>query len=208
MVTCYSKGKQVSVRSRAVLLSGVAGIILTASANSVSAKEAALAPEPTRTIDLATARLNEQAVLGRTVAGVTAALGRPALRVRGTKRYTLRYDSLPPSLGSWGLTVLFRREGRLRAYSVAITDPRLMEERLGRILRLKPTELQREVLRAYGDRYRLISAYRCHGVTARTRCHGELGSRDAGDATRIAFGILSPQRPKPARLYLVVYRAR
>lgn len=154
---------------------------------------------PTRTIDLASGQLGGHTVLGRTVAGVTAAVGRPDQRLRGIARYTLRYEPTSSRLGNWGVQILFRRDrGVLRSWSIVLTDSTFREPKTGRLLRLTPSALEKAVIAGYGDRYAVVRPYRC--TTKPAQCRGELGPRGAG-RFRLGIGLLMQSR----QTYLVLY---
>jgi hypothetical protein len=141
-----------------------------------------------RTFDLATARVDGHRLLGRSVPGVTAALGRPGERVRGDRRYVLRYDSL--GSGRWGVTILFRRDrDRLSAWSIALADPRLTEVKLGYLLRRRPAAALRAVTATYSGLYSVARPYRCR--TKPRICSGELAARGPS-GIHLAFGALPP----------------
>jgi hypothetical protein len=140
-----------------------------------------------RTFDLSTGVVNGRAVLGRSPAGVTAALGRPDTRFPGP-RYRLQYDRR-------GTIVYFRRQqGQLRAVSLVFRDSAYREARLGRALRLRPVALQRAIANAYGDEYALEQAYRCRQV-----CTGVFVASEGG--RRITFG-----REPDGRTFIVFWR--
>jgi len=131
-------------------------------------------------IDLANGYIDGHRVLGRTVAGVTAGLGRPDYRKRGTRRYAIGYRPHPPFF----VEVRFRREdGKLRAYSIVLQDITLEDARAGRLLRLGARRIQATIEREYGEMYSLSRAYRCR---AGKLCTGEF--RAAGSDRRVTFG--------------------
>jgi len=140
---------------------------------------AAAAGASVHSFDLGSGFVDGHRVLGRSVAGVTAALGRPAYRHDTRSRYVLGYR-LPPAT----VEVLFRQAaGRLVARTVVLQDPRLTEAKTGRLLRRSPTRIQAAIAAAYGGQYELVRPYRCRTPT---RCSGEFST---GDGTRhVTFG--------------------
>jgi hypothetical protein len=180
-----------------VFLALLLGAVVVVSETALASTNGAL---PARTIDLASGRLGGSTILGRTVAGVTAALGRPDQRIHGVARYTLRYEPPSSQRASWGVQILFRRDGgALRAWSIVITDPTFREPRIGRLLQLAPSSLQKAVIADYGDRYSVLRPYRC---TSKPRqCRGELAPSGAG-RLHLGIGSLLPSR----QAYLVLYR--
>jgi hypothetical protein len=157
---------------------------------------------PRLAVDLGSGQIDGHRVIGRSVAGVTAALGAPGQRLPNKRRYLLRYDRLAPPLAGWGITVLFRQErGVLRAWSIALRDPRLTEPRLGRLLQLTPKRFQEAVLTAYPDRFSIVRPFRCSGKPQ--RCRGELAPRDAA-RLHVTFGS-SLGSKRPSLDYVVVF---
>lgn len=176
-----------------VVLAGAVGV------SKAPAHEAHNSTLPAKTIDLASGRLGGRPVLGRTVAGVTAALGRPDQRVPGVARYTLRYEPTSPRLGNWGVQILFRRDHRaLRAWSIVVADPSFREPRIGMLLRLAPSALEKAVMADYGDRYSILRPYHC--TTKPRQCRGELGPTGEG-RLGLGIGALTPS----GRTYAVLY---
>ena len=187
---------------RARIMGWIALLVVLAGAGGVSqsrAHEARDSTLPAKTIDLASGRLGGRTVLGRTVAGVTAGLGRPDERVRGVARYSLRYEPSSPQRGSWGVQILFRRDHHaLRAWSIVVVDPSFREPRIGTLLRLTPSALEKAVLASYRDRYLLLRPYQC--TTKPRRCRGELGPTGEG-RLHLGIGALTAS----GRTYAVLY---
>ena len=133
-------------------------------------------------IDLGTAKVDGRVVLGRTMAGVTAALGSPTQSFPAQQRSTMRYGS------PWNVQVLFRREqGALRAWSVAVLDPKLT-----------PATVQRTVLAQYSDRYSLTRPYAC----TYTGCRGDFAPTGT-HTLHLGFGLT----PGSKQAYVVLFRS-
>jgi hypothetical protein len=148
--------------------------------------------------DLSDGSLQGRALLGATYATVTAALGRPTRKSLRKKYAQVGYGQMRH--GAWPLSISFRRKnGALRAWSIAITSTNASEVRLGRILRLSPTQIERAIARRYAGTLRLTDSYRCRRKPL--RCRGEF-ERTTGDL-EIGFGLRIP-RTTSAR-YIVIY---
>jgi len=120
-------------------------------------------PEPYERLDLATMEVNGQEVLGRGVAEVVAALGRPDRvayfsRTNGIREPTLFYGGTRPQSAALQVAFRYRKRG-LRAISLNYQGQSVVDARLGRVLRMQPLELQRRIAAAYVDRYDLDVAY-------------------------------------------------
>ncbi|HEU5211778.1 MAG TPA: hypothetical protein VFU10_03340 [Gaiellaceae bacterium] len=140
---------------------------------------AAAAGASVHRFDLGSGFVDGHRILGRSVAGVTAALGRAAYRHSSRSRYVIGYR-LPPAT----VEVLFRRAaGRLVARTVVLQDPRLTETKTGRLLRRSPRGIQAAITAAYGGQYDLVRSYRCRTPTL---CSGEFSTRDG--TRHITFG--------------------
>jgi hypothetical protein len=151
---------------------------------------------PAFRFDLAAGSVEGHRLLGQKVGAVVAALGKPSARVLHRRYGSIRYGKSYPA----DLSVMFRRRaGALRAFSVAITSPAAREARLGRILRLSPPQLEREIADGYADTFRLVKPYRC--LLRPARCNGRFESVDG--STNVSFGLLVP-RPG-SQLYVVIY---
>ena len=130
------------------------------------------------TIDLSTGRVDGQRILGRTVAGVTAALGRPDFRTGPRAHYALGWGDRR----DFSIRVIFRPAGGVeRAWSIAF-ERDVRDTKLGDLLGRRPPALQRAVAKRYADRFRLVRPYACR----RAICAGEFGPR-AG-ALHLTFG--------------------
>jgi hypothetical protein len=145
---------------------------------------------PNFQFDLAAQSIEGHALLGKRLQTVVAALGIPRNR---SLRHP-RYGSVRYAKGS--LSVMLRRRGdALRVTSIAITSRVATEVRLGRILRLPPSDLQRKITTGYPDTFRLVSPYSCSGRLP--ACGGLFKTTDG--RVNLAFG------PSPAGgSYLVV----
>jgi hypothetical protein len=116
-----------------------------------------------RSLDLGTARVDGHVVLGRTLADVTASLGRPTWRVPGTRVYRIGYGDRK----NFELMVMLRKQGGvLRAWSIAFERPPLVEPLLAEdVLALSPSAFARDVMRQYGA-FTVTAAPKCR----RGRC--------------------------------------
>lgn len=136
------------------------------------------ATSSTRTLDLATGRLDGHPVLGLTLAQVTASLGRPDFRIAASN-YRIGWGTRL----NFSVEVLFqRRHGVLRAWSMAFRGP-VRDPKIGQLLALNSRSLQAAILHSYGDSFRLIRAYACRSGT----CVGELAPR-TGSSLHLTFG--------------------
>ena len=123
----------------------------------------------THTVDLATGRVDGHRVLGRTIAGVTAALGRPDFRSGLRPRYTLGWGTLP----NFSIEVFFHpSRGVERAWSIGF-EQRVRDVKLGDLLGRTSAALQAGVRNAYGATFALVRPYACK----RGRCVGEFAAR-------------------------------
>lgn len=141
---------------------------------------------PPRTFELGVGTVGGHRLLGRSVAGVTAALGRPSERRPGRVRYVLRYAVGPAGFVD---VVLRRSRGRLAATSVVLQSGRLVEATTGRLLRLRPRQIQARIASAYADELTLRRAYRCRSTGL---CSGEFAA--SGSALRVTFGTVGGAR--------------
>ena len=153
-------------------------------------------------LNLATGRVGGHSVLGRPLAEIEAAFGRPS--ATSPSRVTPSMTSLAIEYGI-GLTIGFHRTGRVfRAVSLDYRDPRLTVTGVGRALQLPPTELERRVALAVGGRYRLVTSYGsrpnrlgCRGVfQARTTRVSVIFGLDPA-TRRASLVILGIARPGP-----------
>jgi hypothetical protein len=133
----------------------------------------------THTVDLASGRLDGHRILGRTIAGVTAALGRSDFRGGPRSRYRLGWGT--PR--NFSLEVLFRRSGGVeRAWSIVFERGSIREVKLGDVLQRRPAAFQAAVLARYGATFRLLRRYTCK----RGACVGELAPRTG--SIHLTFG--------------------
>jgi len=122
------------------------------------------------TVDLENGRVDGHLVLGRTVAQVTAALGRPDFRVGPRSRYRIGYGT--PS--DFSTEVIFRRSGGVqRAWSIVFERGPARDSKVGDLLQ-RSIALQRAVLGRYGTTFRLVRSYACTKVG----CSGEFAARN------------------------------
>jgi hypothetical protein len=120
-------------------------------------------PEPYERLDLATMEVDGQEILGRGVAEVVAALGRPDRvayfsSTNGIREPTLFYGGTRPESAALQVAFRYRKRG-VRAISLNYQSPNVVDARVGRVLRMQPSELERRIAAAYGNRYDLGVAY-------------------------------------------------
>ena len=145
-----------------------------------------------RTVDLATSTVDGHRVLGRTVAGVTAALGRPDFRSGQRSRYVLGWGGRP----NFSIEVIFRPVGGVEhAWSIAF-ERDVRDVKLGDLLGRSSNALQAAVSKSYGDRFRLERPYACENRA----CVGEFAPRKG--TLYLTFGT----RPKLGT-WLTVWQA-
>jgi len=166
-------------------------------------------PEKWEQIDLGSLTVGGEQILGKTPAEVTAILGEPTLtrpRAQVTSGVNgvfeipeFRYGGTMPS--TLGLSISFAKRGaRIVANTLYFQAPSLVDARLGHLLRLQPTELQRLLVRTYGRHYRLTSRYGSSPfLVGQLQCGGSFHAKIGTKA--IDFG-LNPSRP--SRPYLVI----
>jgi hypothetical protein len=148
--------------------------------------------------DLSTASVRGYSILGKTYPSVVTALGKPDSHSIRKDYGTASYGELQK--GAWPLTVSFvRRQGALRAWSVAVATPRASEVRLGRILGSSPKHIQSKISQEYSGTFRLTKPYRCR--TKPVRCRGDFKSTSSD--LKVGFGLVLP-RADSAR-YVVIY---
>jgi hypothetical protein len=159
---------------RMLLLSTIAVVVLMPSV----ARGAA-----SHTVDLASGRVDGHLVLGRTIAGVTAGLGRPDFRVVSQAGYRIGWGDRR----NFSIEVIFRRSGRIqRAWSIAFQRGQVRDAKAGELLsRTTPEALQRTLLASYENTFRLVRSYHCNA----RRCVGELGPRP-DHTLHLTFGSL------------------
>jgi hypothetical protein len=149
------------------------------------------APRPWERIDLRTLEMNGSPIFGRTPAQVEAALGRPA--VWRPRDRALRYGGTLPS--TTGLQINFAKRGsELVAVTLYFSSPSLVDAKLGHLLRLDPSTLQRQLKTTYG-----ASAMVAYGSVPQLGCTAELQFRSP--KASIGLGI-DPNRP--SRPYLEI----
>ena len=157
---------------RLLVLSMLAVLTLPAAAGAAGAG--------VRTVDLATGYVDGHRVLGRTIAGVTAALGRPDFRLGPTSRYRIGWGDR----SNFSVEVIFRRSGGVqRAWSIAFERGPVRDPKLGDVLARSPSSLQSAVLARYSDNFKLVRRYAC----TEGRCVGEFGPRGASPL-HLSFG--------------------
>ena len=142
-------------------------------------------PKRYERIDLGTGAVDGHTLLGRSVAEVERALGSPAATRGNELLYGLKAN------GDASLTVFF---DRARAVWLEYRDPNLVDRRLGHVLQLQPTALQRGIAKTYSG-YTRPFAY--GSEPALLGCSGIFRTRNG--ARELTFG-LDPTRP--SRLFL------
>jgi hypothetical protein len=122
------------------------------------------------TVDLTSGRVGGHAILGRTIVGVTAALGRPDFRVGPPSRYRIGYGAQ----SNFSTEVIFRlSNGIPRALSIIFERGPVRDWKVGDLLQ-RSAALQRAILARYGTTFRLVRSYACK----RTKpCAGEFAAR-------------------------------
>ena len=109
-------------------------------------------------IDFGSALVDGHQLLGRSVAGVTAAFGRPTWRESSGSRFRLVYGDRM----NFRMLVLFRREqGVFRAVTVAFEKQPVFEQRTGTNLLAVPPRAAAERTRAEYRNIRLERPWRC-----------------------------------------------
>jgi hypothetical protein len=130
------------------------------------------------TVELATGRIDGHSILGRTVAQVTAALGRPDFRVGPRLRHRIGYGTA----SNFSTEVIFRRSGGVeRAWSIVFERGSVRDAKIGDLLQ-RSGALQDAVLAHYGTTFRLVRSYGCK----RTGCSGEFAPRNG--VIHLTFG--------------------
>jgi hypothetical protein len=168
---------------RRLLLLVMAGLALPAGAASASA----------RTIDLTTGTVDGHRILGRTIAGVTAALGRPDFREGSRSHYVVGWGERP----NFSFEVIFRPIGGVeRASSIVFERGPVRDVKLGDLLGRSSPTLQSAVLKGYGDTFRLVRPYKCQ----KWFCVGDFAQRSG--RLRLTFGT----QPKLGT-WVTVYQA-
>lgn len=120
--------------------------------------------------DLGSGRVDGKQVLGRTVAGVTAALGAPNFRVGPTARYRIGWGSQ----SRFSTEVIFRPSGGVQhAWSIVFERGPISDAKVGNLLQ-PSTKLQTAILAQYGSTFKLVRPYACK---AEMRCVGEFAAR-------------------------------
>lgn len=147
----------------------------------------------TRMINLSSGVVDGHRVLGRTVSGVTAGLGRPDFRAGSRSHFRIGWGSET----HFAAEVLFRPSaGVERAWSIVFTDAGLVADiRIGDLLNRPPLALQKLIAADYPSSFRLVRAYSCN---ASKLCVGDFGPRTG--TLHVAFGR------QPSGRWLTVWR--
>jgi len=120
--------------------------------------------------ELASGRVDGQQILGHTIAGVTAALGRPDFRIGPTSRYRIGWGTQ----SRLSTEVIFRRSGGVqRAWSIAFERGPVRDAEVGNLLQ-PSAALQRAIVAKYGTTFKLVRPYACK---TETQCVGEFAAR-------------------------------
>ena len=136
----------------------------------VAAPMAAAQGTAPHSVDLATGEIDGHQVLGRTVAGVTTALGRPDFRSGPSSRYRVGWGT--PA--RFSTEVIFRRSGGIQhAWSIVFERGQVRDAKVGDLLQPSPA-LQRAILAKYRATYKLVRPYAC---TTDASCIGEFSAR-------------------------------
>ena len=132
------------------------------------------------TVDLASGLLDGHRVLERTIAGVTAGLGRPDFRLGRRKDYRIGWGD--PSVPA--IEVLFRRRGGVQyAWSIAFHHVVVRDVKIGDLLGRRSGALQAAILAQYGDTFKLLRPYACKHSG---ECVGEFAP--VGGTHHLTFG--------------------
>src|SRR5665647_1231137 len=110
------------------------------------------------TVDLASVRLDGRRILGRTVAVVTAALGRPDFHAGPQTRYRVGWGS--PN--DFSIEVLFRASGGAQhAWSIVLERGPIRDAKIGDLLERRSRALQAAIRAKHEDTFRLLRPYAC-----------------------------------------------
>jgi hypothetical protein len=135
---------------------------------------------PEHTVEMATGRVDGHRILGRTIAGVTAALGRPDFHVGPHSRYRIGWGDR----SNFSIQVIFRKSGTVqRAWSIAFERGPIRDAKLGDLLAHSSRSLQTSILADYGNAFKLARPYSC----STTNCAGEFAQR-TGAHLHLSFG--------------------
>lgn len=146
-----------------------------------------------RRVDLANGQVDGQVVLGKTVAGVKAALGRPDYRSGKAAHLVLGWGTRP----NFSVEVIFRPTAAgERAWSVAF-EQHVRDVKLGDLLGRSSLALERALRVVYRNRLVLVRPYRC----AAGLCVGEFAARSG--ALHVTFGT----RSGPLGTWLTMWQA-
>ena len=131
-------------------------------------------------VSLATGELDGRQVLGRSIAEVTAVLGKPDFTSGPRRR--LRVGWGRPD--DFTLAVLFSPvDGRLRARTLVFERGTVRDDRVGNLLARTPKSLQAAIASRYGSELVLVRRYQCR---TRGLCVGEFKTTDA--SLHVTFG--------------------
>ena len=154
-------------------------------------------PKPWETLDLGALTVNGQHILGMTPQQVETALGKPAVvlgaaqRTNGVAIPEFRYGGQEQS--TVGLIVSFSKKGsRIFANRLYFQSPSLVDAKLGHVLRVQPSDLQRAITRTYGGVYRLYLSY---GSDPSQGCTAVLPRRNAPRGVSLGMNPYRPSRP-------------
>jgi hypothetical protein len=132
------------------------------------------------TVDLTNGRVDGHPILGRTIAGVTAALGRPDFRIGPRSWYRIGWGDRH----NFSFEVIFHRSGGVQhAWSIAFERGPIRDAKLGDLLARSSASLQAAILARYADVFKLVRPYTCRAGN----CVGEFAPR-TGSLLHLTFG--------------------
>jgi hypothetical protein len=123
-----------------------------------------------KSLDLASGRVNGHRILGLTVTQVVATLGRPDFRVGPRSRYRIGYGTRT----NFSAEVIFRPSGGIeRAWSIVFERGTVRDLKIGDVLQ-PSVALQNAILDKHGAVFRLVRPYACRN----RECVGEFAARN------------------------------
>lgn len=122
------------------------------------------------TVDLASGRVDGHGILGRTVPGVTSALGRPDFRIGPASHYRIGWGTQR----DFSTEVIFRPSGGVqRAWSIVFERGPVRDVKVGDLLLQRSSALQKAILAKYGATFKLVRPYACRSAG---ECFGEFAA--------------------------------
>ena len=156
------------------------GLLLLSTLLALAVPAAGARAATSHTVDLANGLLDGHRVLGRTIAGVTAGLGRPDFRLGPRSRYRIGWGS--PT--DFSIEVVFHRSGGVQyAWSIVFRHVAVRDVKIGDLLGRRSRSLQAAIVAGYGDIFRLLRPYACK---SRGVCVGEFAP--VGGPLHLTFG--------------------